>query len=250
MTRPADFDRIAAAYDRARSLSPEAALVWRAALATYFPLAAGRPLLDLGAGTGRFSRTLAGWFEVAVIAVEPADAMRRQARTGNADVRVAVVGGEAERIPLREGACGGAWLSNVVAHVPSLRRCARELRRVVRSGGPVLIRDAFADRLDGITLLRFFPGGRRIVEDTGVTVDAIVKAFGPAGFGLETLTAVRQQTAPDLAAYAERVRLRADSVLQLLSEEEFARGLAAIDAAAAAGASAPVVDALDLLVLR
>jgi ubiquinone/menaquinone biosynthesis C-methylase UbiE len=250
MPRPADFDRLAASYDRGRALSPEAAGAWRAALARWVPLEAGRPLLDLGAGTGGLSRALAEWFGVPVIGVEPADGMRRAARAANADPRVAVVGGEAERIPLRDGTCGGAWLSNVIAHVPDLRACARELRRVVRSGGRVLVRDAFAGRLEGITLFHFFPSGRRIVEETGVTLDALVDAFRPAGFTLESLTTVRQPTAPDLATYADRVRTRADSVLQLLSDEDFARGLDAIDAAAAASAAAPVVDALDLVALR
>jgi hypothetical protein len=44
---------------------------------------------------------------------------------------------------------------------------------------------------------------------------------------------------------------RADSMLAALSESEFARGLAAIDEAIRAGRDrGPVVDRLDLLVLR
>jgi hypothetical protein len=49
----------------------------------------------------------------------------------------------------------------------------------------------------------------------------------------------------------ERVRRRADSTLQPLPDHEFVSGLAAMERAAAAEATpTPVVDHLDLLVLR
>ena len=41
---------------------------------------------------------------------------------------VAWVGGQAERLPLRDGCCGGAWLSTVIHHLADLPGCARELR--------------------------------------------------------------------------------------------------------------------------
>jgi len=48
----------------------------------------------------------------------------------------------------------------------------------------------------------------------------------------------------------ERVRLRADSTLRPLPDEELARGLAAMERVAAEGNPGPGVDHLDLLVLR
>jgi hypothetical protein len=65
------------------------------------------------------------------------------------------------------------------------------------------------------------------------------------------MTEVRYQVAPGLHWIAERTRERADSVLQLLSDEEFARGQAAIEVAAAAEVEpVPIMDAIDLIVFR
>jgi ubiquinone/menaquinone biosynthesis C-methylase UbiE len=245
-----DYDRIAARYDRGRALSLEGLEGWRAALAAWLPPPGGLPVLDLGAGTGLFATAIATWFGVAVVAVEPSAGMRREARQARPHPRVAWVGGQGERLPLRDGCCGAAWLSTVLHHLGDLPGCARELRRVLTAGCPVLIRSSFPGRHEGISLFRFFPGAGR-VADTFPTVEATVAAFQAAGFALEALRQVPQVSAPSLRAAVERVRLRADSTLAPLPEDKFARGLAALERAAAAETSpTPVVDHLDLLVLR
>jgi SAM-dependent methyltransferase len=245
-----DYDEMAARYDRGRALPPEGLEGWRAAVAAWLPPPGGLPVLDLGAGTGLFADAIATWFGVGVVGVEPSTGMRHQAQQGRAHARVAWVGGQAERLPLRDGCCGGAWLSTVIHHLSDLPGCARELRRVLRAGSPVLIRGSFPGRHQGITLFRFFPGAGRIA-DTFPTVAATVAAFAAAGFELQTLQQVPQTSAPSLRAAVERVRLRADSTLQPLPDDEFARGLAALERAAAAETTpTPVVDHLDLLVLR
>ncbi len=245
-----DYDQLAANYDRGRGMPPEALEGWRAALAAWLPPASRRPVLDLGAGTGLFAVTIATWFDVRVVGVEPSGEMRRQARQAHAHRRVAYVGGEAERLPLRHGSCAAAWLSTVIHHLGDLAGCAQELRRVLEPGGPVLIRSSFPGRHGGISLFRYFPGAGRIAE-AFPTVEATVAAFAAAGYAFERLQPVRQVSAPSLRAAVERVRLRADSTLRPLPDEEFAEGLAALERAAAAETTpTPVVDHLDLLVLR
>jgi hypothetical protein len=62
---------------------------------------------------------------------------------------------------------------------------------------------------------------------------------------------VPQVSAPSLRAAVERVRQRADSTLKPLPDNEFAEDLARLERAAAAETTpSPVVDYLDLLVLR
>jgi SAM-dependent methyltransferase len=245
-----DYDRMAPRYDRARAIALEGLEDWRAALAGRLDVGGGLPLLDLGAGTGLWAVALAGWFGVRVIGVEPSQGMRRVARRDHPHPDVAYVGGEASRIPLRDGCCAGAWLSAVVHHLPDVPACAGELRRVLRPGGRVLIRGAFAGRLEGVTLFRFFPGAGRIAE-TFPSVAQVAAAFATAGFGVEALERVAQVSAPSLEAAAERVRLRADTTLQLLSDEEFEEGVRALERAVAGQPHpSPVVDRLDLLVLR
>jgi SAM-dependent methyltransferase len=244
-----DFDELAATYDAARRMPPGALEAWREALAAWLPPPSGLPVLDLGAGTGQFAAMLAGWFGMRVLAVEPSAGMREQARRAGPPGGVALIGGEAARLPLRDGSCGAAWLSVVIHHLADLPGAAGELRRVLAPGGRVLIRGAFPGRHQQITMFRFFPGARRIAESFP-TVEATATAFAQAGFEVETLRAIPQVSAPDLGSLLARTRLRTDSTLRPLPDEEFAEGLRAMEAAAATPAGrAPVVDQLDLLVL-
>ncbi len=144
----------------------------------------------------------------------------------------------------------GRGLSTVIHHIGDLAGCALELRRVLEPDGPLLVRSAFPGRHQRITLFRFFPGARRVAE-TFPTVEATVAAFATAGFSFQALRPVAQVSARSLRAAVDRVRVRADSALRLLPDEEFAEGLAAMERAAAAETTpTPVVDHLDLLVLR
>jgi ubiquinone/menaquinone biosynthesis C-methylase UbiE len=250
MTRRVDYNRMAAVYDCGRALPLEALEAWRVALSRYLPPETGMPVLDLGSGTGRFSNALAEWFDADVIGVEPAEGMRREARRKITHPRVAYIGGEAERIPLRDGSCDSAWLSTVIHHIGDLPGCARELRRVLRPHGRVLIRSSFPERHHDIMAYRFFPATRKMAE-TFPTVEATVKVFASAGFRMEALESVAQVLTPSLRAFCERVRVRADSTLDALSDEEFARGMEALEKAAAEETTpTPVIDWLDLLVLR
>lgn len=245
-----DYNRIAADYDRGRSLDLDGLTEWRAAIARHLPPRANPRLLDLGAGTGQFCFLLAEWFDASVVALEPSAGMRAQARLKPGDRRVKLIGGDGEHLPLRDGSCDAAWLSTVIHHIPDLRACARELRRVLADDGVVLIRSAFPGRLDGITLFRFFPAASRVV-DTFPAVDATVAAFVAAGFARRSLESVAQVSAPNLSEACQRVRRRVDTTLKGLSDAEFAAGLEAVEAAARTDrTAAPVIDRLDLLVFE
>ena len=251
-----DYDRMAADYVEGRVLPAEGMDPWRAAIAPWVPEGVGgrSPVLDLGAGTGQFAAAIAGWFGVEVVAVEPSGGMRAQAARAHPHPGVRWVAGVGERLPLGDGACAWAWVSTVVHPLDDLERAAGELRRVVRPGGRVLVRQAFPGRMDAITLYdRYFPGTARALVAAGglPSVERVSAAFAAAGFRTEALQRVGQVSATSLAAYRDKVRLRADTGLALLPDEEFAAGLAALDQAVEAETTPlPVVDRLDLLVLR
>jgi len=244
------FEDVAGTYDAGRAIEVEGLDAWRTALAMFLPTTDGLPILDLGSGTGLFAVALAEWFGVSVVGVEPSRAMLREAREKRSHPRVSYVEGDADHIPLEAQRCGAAWLSTVIHHVRSLEACAREVSRVLSASSRVLVRSSFPGRHDHITLFRFFPGASRIA-DTFPRVDSVVSAFARFGFAQESFQSVPQVSAPTLVAFRDRVASRADTTLRLLSDDEFARGLASIDAAIEACCEpAPVVDRLDLLVLR
>jgi len=145
-------------------------------------------LVDIGAGTGQFGAAFSNWFDVGVVAVEPSAAMRNQIpRTPP----IQVLEGDATALPLPDESADAAWLSLVIHHVPDLGAAAREIRRVLRPGAPVLIRQGFPGRLDGVELVRWFPETARVVE-TYPSVSDTCKAFAGAGFQQDRLEQVRE----------------------------------------------------------
>ncbi|MGC9668762.1 class I SAM-dependent methyltransferase [Planosporangium sp. 12N6] len=245
MTRIAYDSRAATAFEANRHLDEEGLAAWRAAVTRHLDPRPGTRLLDLGAGTGMWARMFTRWYDaVEIIAVEPSDAMRARCQCPR------VLPGDAADIPLADDSVDAAWLSTVVHHVPDLTAAARELRRVLRPGGTVLIRSAFAGRHRGITLFRYFPEAVRVL-DTYPSVRDVEVAFATAGFGTIAFEPVPQVTAPSLRAAVAALRRAAHTPLQLITDDEYAAGLARMRRAAETGAGTePVIDTLDLLALR
>jgi ubiquinone/menaquinone biosynthesis C-methylase UbiE len=238
---------MARVYGAGRRLPPEAMSAWMDAAASHLGAADG-PILDLGAGTGRFSEALAARFGVTVVAVEPAAGMREQARTLAAG-GVALVAGSGEAVPVRDGAFVGVWASQVVHHVDDLSACAAELRRVVRPGGPIMLRGTFEATCPLIPWGPYFPEAIRIATEQFPTLEEVTAVFAAAGLHRRAHDIVWQTTAGSMRELAARVGLRADSTLELLTIDEFAAGLARLEAAAAAETSpAPVREAIELVV--
>jgi SAM-dependent methyltransferase len=227
----------ATSYRVAREISLEGLSSWRDAVAPYF--LPGRTVLDLGAGTGLFVRAFGTWFpEVSVVAVEPSADMRRASG-------LPMLTGDAGAIPLPDSSVDVVWMSTVVHHVRDLAAAGAELRRVLRPGGVVVLRSLFRERHGGIGLFRFFPEAARALSG----FPTVAEVADGMGFAVQRLESVPQVTASSLADKASTLRQEADTLLRSLSAEEFAAGRERLLAAAAAE-SGPVVDHLDLLVLR
>jgi ubiquinone/menaquinone biosynthesis C-methylase UbiE len=164
------------------------------------------PLLDVGSGTGIWSHAFARWFGIRIVGIEPSSGMRAKAAAKWSHPNIAYVGGRADAVPVAGQCCGAAWLSTVIHHFGDLPAAAVELRRVLRPGAPVLIREGFTGRTDGIPWLGYFPEALPVTQGFWPTVDAVVDAFTPAGFEFETLQPVEQLTARNLRDYADLIR--------------------------------------------
>lgn len=239
-------------YHEGRALEESALDLWRMALRRFVGDRGGMTILDLGSGTGRFSPLLADAFDSQVVGVEPSDKMRAVAEAECQHPRVRFLAGAAEHIPMPDGSCDLAWMSQVIHHLPDFDAAARELARVIKPSGLLFVRNNFKGRLDGCCLYyKYFPAGLVADEARHPTVESIEENFAPHGFGRVAFEMIKQMEARSLREYAQRVGLRPYSTFELISDEEFEAGLAALQAAAAQEqAPQPVMGTVDLLVLR
>jgi ubiquinone/menaquinone biosynthesis C-methylase UbiE len=244
------YDEVGRDFDAVRDRRPEAQRIWcervRGYLSDPLPLA----IVDVGSGTGIWSRALADSFGSRVHAVEPSEGMRAHASAAHPHRGVDYVPGHAEALPLPDESVGAAWLSTVIHQFPDLARAAGELRRVLEPGGPVLIRSGYPGRQDEIELFHLFPRAMRIAE-TWPRLGRVITAFEDAGFVFEAIERVRE---PMFDSYEEMLALlplmrRSDTALVDLDDEEWDKGIAAIEWAQAAG-NRPWQLGMDLLVLR
>jgi ubiquinone/menaquinone biosynthesis C-methylase UbiE len=243
-------DRQFAVYAQGRAISPAMLETWMRAFADHAP--ARRPLavLDLGSGTGRFTPALAREFGGPVFGVEPSRRMRGIAAASSAHAAVTYLAGCAEEIPLPAGSCDLVLMYLVLHHVQDPAVGAAEIGRVLRPGGRVLIRSTFADRMPDLWWHRFFPRAVEIEKEMFPAVGEVEQAFSGTGLRVLSLEAVCERFAGSLAEGAARLRLRAISTFEHLTEQEIAQGFAALDAAAATEtAPQPIQGASDLLVL-
>lgn len=241
-------EQTAAAYKAVREIPRDGLSEWQEAVRRHLNPSAETTLVDVGAGTGQFATAFSDWFGLTVLAVEPSAAMRERIPRMPA---IHVFEGNATSLPLPDASADAAWLSLVIHHIPDLEAAAREIRRVLRPGAPVLIRQGFPERCDGIENIRWFPETARTVADFP-SVDETCRAFAAAGFRQDALERVRETYSASLSdLHGELDTLRhADTTLRKLSEDQFLRGKERIRRAAESGDSEPRTNWLDLLVLR
>jgi ubiquinone/menaquinone biosynthesis C-methylase UbiE len=247
-----DYDRHQwVVYAQGRALSPGLADLWGQVFGKYMERAARPTILDLGSGVGSYSQLLAEFFDATVVGVEPSGRMRAVAEREHKHPRVRYVEGSAEDIPLPAGACDVALLSQVIHHVRERETCAAELFRVVRPGGLVLIRGTLRESLPSVPFLDFFPTARAVDERRLPSASEVIAMFPAQGFEHIASELIEQETTASFRAYYERVKLRAISTLELISDADFEHGIARMrEAAEGETAPRPVIQPINLLVFR
>lgn len=241
-------EETAAAYKASREIPRDGLAEWREAVRRHLQPRPETTLVDIGSGTGQFATAFSEWFGVRVLAVEPSAAMRERIPRSP---EIEVLEGNATSLPLPDESADAVWLSLVIHHIPDLEAAAHEIRRVLRPGAPVLIRQGFPERCDGIENVRWFPETAQMVAGYP-SVEETCRVFAAAGLRRDALEPVRETYAAsltDLLAELDTLR-HADTTLRNLTEDEFLRGKERIRRAAESGDGEPRANWLDLLVLR
>jgi 2-polyprenyl-6-hydroxyphenyl methylase/3-demethylubiquinone-9 3-methyltransferase len=166
----------------------------------------GERVLDLGCGAGRFVAALAAR-GAQPVGVEIAEAALEHARANapGADLRLAEPDGP---LPLEDGSVELVWCSEVLEHVADTAHVLNEVRRVLRTGGRLLVTTPYHGR----------------VRDVAIALARFESHFDPLGQHLRFYT--RRSLRATLAAFAfDDIRLSTFGGPPLLRQALVARAL-------------------------
>jgi ubiquinone/menaquinone biosynthesis C-methylase UbiE len=234
---PVDYDRVQhQTYARARALPADAIQHYLATFGAHLP--GRRPLtgIDLGSGTGRFTPALAEAFGGPIHGVEPADGMRHAAEAGSRHPRVNYLAGRGEAIPLPDATADFVLMFLSYHHVTDKSAAAREIARVLKPTGRFILRSTFRDRIPDHWWRGYFPRSGDVERAMFPTEAETRELFEAAGF--RTVASVQMEIPfeGDIAGLVARLKLRAVSTFEHMTEAELDEGFARIDADLAAGA--------------
>jgi ubiquinone/menaquinone biosynthesis C-methylase UbiE len=245
-----DCTNIPEGYDRARDHGPEMLNLWMDHVVSQLGPHQPSVILDLGCGTGRFAPALAVRFRAAVVGVDPSERMLAQARRKCQTDGVRYVRGSGEAVPLFDGSVDMVFISMAFHHFQDSRAAARECRRVLRDGSPVLLRTGTRDRIASYPYVPYFPQSVPLMEVRLPTAATIEETFHAAGFCTEAYQLIVQTVAPSFAVYADKLAAGGDSILASLSSDEFNAGLAALRAHGVSVDPRAVTEPIDVFVFR
>ncbi|MEW2519913.1 demethylmenaquinone methyltransferase [Actinacidiphila alni] len=131
------FDDVAAKYDLTNDvLSLGQTRLWRRAVAQALDVTPGERVLDLGAGTGTSSLP----FVAAGASVVPCDFSLGMLREGKKRrPELPLTAGDATRLPFADGVFDAVTISFALRNVQDTAAALREMRRVARPGGRLVI---------------------------------------------------------------------------------------------------------------
>jgi ubiquinone/menaquinone biosynthesis C-methylase UbiE len=125
-------------------------LITRSRLREILGPAPGERILEIGPGTGYYTLDLAEWVgpggtvEIFDLQQEMLDhTMRRASEAGRANVTS--TRGDARELPYEDGSFDAAILVAVLGEIPDQDAALREVRRVLRPGGRLIVGELFGD---------------------------------------------------------------------------------------------------------
>jgi ubiquinone/menaquinone biosynthesis C-methylase UbiE len=226
-------------YARGRALTERQLQAWIGAFSALLP--DRRPLagLDVGSGTGRFTPALAEAFGP-VTGIEPSVRMREVAQEQSRHPGVRYLAGSAEDLPVPAGSVDYVLMFLSWHHVQDKNRGARELARVVKPGGRLLLRSNFSDHIPPSGWwLEYFPRGYEADAAMFQPLPKVIATFMAAGWRVASFGRVTEPSAGTRGDVLDRLRLRTLSTFAQFTAEELETGFRRLEQAIAADPGAP-----------
>ena len=224
-----NYNDISRVYDRVRQA--DADLIGR--LAQEIAAHAPAQVLDIGCGTGNYAHALQQLTQAQIVGVDPSPGMLAQARQKNP--LVSFRQGDAERLPCDAGAFDLVYMTDVIHHIPHIDGLFGEVRRVLKPGGAACIVTQSHAQIAARPIARFFPA--TVTADQARYPDIPVIVAAATGQGLTFVSEEINGADEDVLdhSFLDLVAAKGYSMLHLITDAEYAAGLARLATALSQG---------------
>ena len=223
--KKADYSKIAEHFDQARPLTDQNIKIWLDMISSRAGRLTDSRVLDLGCGTGRIAIPLAKYLKCRVTGADASEAMLSRAREKDGGGMVRWDRQDAGRLTYGDNTFDLVFMSHLLHHVESPIGVLGECRRVLVPGGNIFIRFGAIEQICGDVIHRFFHEADGIDRQRTPSVSQVEEWLKLAGFAGISSVEIVQRTFTTEAESLEAVRLRNSSVMSLISDECYEKGL-------------------------
>jgi ubiquinone/menaquinone biosynthesis C-methylase UbiE len=184
-------------------------------------------VLDIGCGTGNYTDLFQKLTQAKghrVYGIDPSEGMLNKARRKN--TLIVFQQGTATHIPSEDNFFDFAFMTDVIHHIPDIRKMFIEIYRVLRSQGKVCIVTQSHRQIEARPIVRFFPGTANLDKKRYPDIHEIIAAgqFGCLRY-LKQEILFKDEPIELGAGYLELIQKKGYSMLHLLPEHDYQIGL-------------------------
>jgi ubiquinone/menaquinone biosynthesis C-methylase UbiE len=227
--QPVNYDEISKIYDDVR----EGDIVLINHFLQEIPPDDALNILDIGCGTGNYTDlfqkvTRAKRYQV--YGIEPSEGMISKARQKNSDITFQQA--TAEGIPSDDNFFDFVFMTDVIHHIPDIRKMFSEIHRILKPHGKVCIVTQSHRQIEARPIVQFFPGTVRVDKARYPDIDEVIAAaqFGHLPY-LKQEILFEGEVVELGVDFLELVRKKGYSMLHLLTEAEYQIGLSKLEEA-------------------
>ncbi len=223
--KKADYGEIANTYDIARPLSEENLDLWLVLISEKIGPRQKVEFLELGCGTGRFAIPMAIRLGYSVTGADNSEEMLLKAGKKEGAEQIKWDIQNATSLSYPNESFDVVFMSHLLHHVDEPLNIVKECYRILRSKGLILNRYGPIEHICHDPEHVFFSGTTEIDEARTPTIIEVENWFRTAGFNNVSSETISQKTYKSAKERLEKAELKSTSVLTLISQSLFIKGL-------------------------
>lgn len=225
MNRKADYSKIAGSFDRTRPLSSKNVNIWLQPISNDYKHRESLKIADLGCGTGRFALPMAYQFGFDVTGIDESKDMLKKAEIKDKKQMVRWVQANLEDISWSPPEVDVVFMSHLLHHLRSPISFLNRCYEMISPGGSIYIRLGAIEDIHDDVVHRFFPETIEIDQQKTPTLRQLEGWLAESGFNNIDSATLTQNTFDNANQSVESIAGKCSSVLTLISEDAFNKGL-------------------------